>query len=72
MNWNEIKAKVSQKTEIKEIDKDTFKFDFNGKQYKFHKFSVPEGFIVDNKTMRYYNGKIVVYKKIKNRWKLWI
>lgn len=71
MNWNDIKNKIGEKCLIKEIDPETIEFSFMGKEFRIHRFEIPDGFLVNDAIKQAYNGKLVLYKKIAERWRIW-
>ncbi len=70
MDWEEIKNRIKQKCLAKEIDSDTIEFSFFGKRFRLHRFEIPDGFLVDEEIKRRYNGKLVLFEKVDDEWRL--
>ncbi|MHA1250805.1 MAG: hypothetical protein ACTSRP_12500 [Candidatus Helarchaeota archaeon] len=58
MKWNELKKKCitlkSKNIKIKHMDEDSIIFTYKNQLFKFHKFSIPDGFLLKNNNRIYY------------------
>lgn len=70
MNWNDIKERIGLRCPMIETDEDTIEFDFMERSFKLHRFEIPDGFLVNKEIKNFYNGRLVLYEKIDEEWRL--